>query len=81
LNRLTLEQVSKIVKRSGSNYYEYHTVGNIREFVESESVTGTELVSYSAQYVSKMLMREINSILSVTGMGSAVNIMRHASTI
>jgi DNA polymerase elongation subunit (family B) len=81
LNKLTLEQVSKIVKRSGSNYYEYHDHGDKRSFVESESVTGAEHVAYSSKYVSKMLMREISAIFSITGVGSPATIMRYASDI
>lgn len=79
--RLSLQQISKIVKRGGSNYYEYRLQSGTREFLECESSTGMELVPYSTQYISKSLKTEIASILAITGMGSLGSIIRYASVI
>jgi DNA polymerase elongation subunit (family B) len=69
-NRLILQDVSKIIKRSGQNYYEYVGSGGRRSYMECELYTGTEVVDYSAAHVSSMVAREVKWILTVTGIGS-----------
>lgn len=80
-NRLVIKDMSKIVKRSGSNYYEYRAPGGSREFLECESTNELDTIGYSAMHVSKLLIREISMILGVTGTGSIASILRYANII
>lgn len=80
-NRLELQNVSKIVKRGGSNYYEYRTPDGKRDWKECESNTGRELIPYSAAFTSKFLRTEIQSIFAITGIGSIATIMKASDAI
>lgn len=78
---LVLSDVSKYVKRGGSNYFEYKSLDNSRQFLECESHTGNEEVDYSIDVVCGMIVRELKSILSVSSMGSIRDILKYSSDI
>jgi DNA polymerase elongation subunit (family B) len=80
-NRLVLRDISKIVKRSGQNYYEYMTKDRRRDYKECELYTGDEVVEYSAGHVSSMITRELTWILKVTGIGSIQTLISMSSRI
>jgi DNA polymerase elongation subunit (family B) len=80
-NSLVLQDVSKIVKRSGQNYYEYMTPANRRAYMECELYTGNEIVEYSVPHVSQMVARELKWILTVTGIGSIETLLSMSTYI
>lgn len=80
-NRLLLKDVSKIVKRSGQNYYEYVSRSGRREFKECEIAIGTENVEYSASHVASLVVREVKYILAVTGIGTVEMLLSMSSDI
>jgi DNA polymerase elongation subunit (family B) len=80
-NALSLQQISKIVKRGGTNYYVYKTTAGEREWKDCESSTGLEIVPYSSGYISKAVRSEIESIFAITAMGSMASIMRASDLI
>jgi DNA polymerase elongation subunit (family B) len=80
-NALSLQQISKIVKRGGTNYYVYKTTTGEREWKDCESSTGLEIVPYSSGYISKAVRSEIESIFAITAMGSMASIMRASDLI
>jgi DNA polymerase elongation subunit (family B) len=80
-NKLVLQDVSKIVKRSGQNYYEYMAVTGRRSYMECELYTGNESVQYSAAHVSSMVARELKWILTVTGIGSIETLLSMSTYI
>lgn len=80
-NDLVLQDVSKIVKRAGQNYYEYVAPSGKREYSECEVSTGEEIVEYSASRVCDMIVRELKWTLAVTGIGSIDTVMSMSSII
>ena len=79
--QLRLADVSKYVKKGGSNYFEYKSKDGNRETLECESYTGNEQVEYSAAEVTKFLIKEADMILKVSRLGSASHAIRHSSVI
>jgi DNA polymerase elongation subunit (family B) len=80
-NNLVLGDVSKIVKRSGQNYYEYTGLSGMKEYKECEMSTGEEIVEYSASRVCDMIVREVKWILAITGIGSIDTVISMSSSI
>lgn len=80
-SRLTLADVSKIVKKGGTSYYEFVSQSGTRETIECESVTGSETVNYSPSKIIELITREMKSLLTITGTGSVSYVMRQSSII
>lgn len=80
-SRLVLSDVSKIVKKGGTNYYEFVSKSNKRETVECETATGTELVNYSPKEITKLIVREMKSLLTITGTGNVSYVISQSSII
>jgi DNA polymerase elongation subunit (family B) len=78
---LKLSDVSKYVKKGGSNYFEYKSIDGTRQALECESYTGNEIVDYSPGEVISLIAREMKSLLSVSNLGSLAYVMRHSSVI
>lgn len=78
-SRLTLADVSKIVKKGGTNYFEFMSSAGKRETIECESVVGNESVNYSAGHISKLIVREMKSLLTITGTGSVSYVIKQSS--
>ncbi len=79
--RLLLSDVSKYVKKGGSNYFEYKAEDGSRHSLECESHTGHEIVFYSSDVVCGLIVRELKAILDVSAMGSIRDILRYSSNI
>jgi DNA polymerase elongation subunit (family B) len=79
--RLTLADVSKIVKKGGTSYYEFVSQTGTRETIECESVTGMETVNYSPSKIMELITREMKTLLTITGTGSVSYVMRQSSII
>lgn len=80
-NNLRLEDVSKIKKKGGTNSFEYRNKFNKFEDVDCETAIGNEMVEYSSAYVCKSIVREMNTILRVTGIGTVDSILRYSMVI
>lgn len=80
-SKLTLSDVSKIIKKGGTNYYEFVSTSTKRETIECESSTSTEVVNYSASEIVKLIVREMKSLLSITGVGSVSYVIGQSSYI
>lgn len=80
-SRLTLADVSKIVKKGGTNYYEFVSRQGKRETIECESATGSETVNYSSVEIAKLVTREMKTLLTITGTGSVSYVMKQSSII
>lgn len=81
LDRLRLEDVSKIKKKGGTNSFEYRNKDDKFGDVDCEIAIGNEKVDYSSAYVCKSIVREMNAILRVTGIGTVSSILRYSMTI
>jgi DNA polymerase elongation subunit (family B) len=78
---LLLSDVSKYVKKGGSNYFEYKSADGTRETLECETYTGNEIVEYSAKEIASLVAREMKSLLAVSGLGSLGYVLRYSSII
>lgn len=78
---LKLSAVSKIIKRGGSNYFEYKTLDGKRDTLECETNTGDETVAYAPAEICALLVKEMKCILSVTSIGSFADVIRQSSQI
>jgi DNA polymerase elongation subunit (family B) len=78
---LKLSDVSKYVKKGGSNYFEYKSMDGTRQTLECETYTGNEIVDYSPGEVVSLIAKEMKSLLSVSNLGSLSYVMRYSSVI
>lgn len=78
---LLLSDVSKYVKKGGSNYFEYKSINNIRETLECETYTGNEIVEYSPGEISMLVSKEVKALLRVSNLGSLSYVLRYSSII
>lgn len=76
---LSLIDVSKIIKRGGSNYYEYTMVDGKRDTLECESTSESTVVAYSPKTISSLVVKEMDSLFRVASIGSFSQVMRWAS--
>ena len=78
---LRLSDVSKYVKKGGSNYFEYKSADDSRETLECETFTGREIVNYSTKEVCSLLAKEMKYLLNVSSLGSLGYILKQSSVI
>jgi DNA polymerase elongation subunit (family B) len=81
MGELRLSDVSKYVKRGGSNYFEYKCIDNRREALECETYTGNEIVNYSPKEIASLVAREMKALLRVSNLGSLGYVLRYSSII
>ena len=62
-------------------YYEFMSESGKRETIECESSTGNEIVNYSPGELTKLLVREMKLLLSITGTGSVSYVIKQSSII
>ena len=78
---LQLSDVSKYVKKGGSNYFEYKSSNGTREALECETYSGNEAVEYSPGEIALLVAREMKALLSVSNLGSLGHVLRYSDTI
>lgn len=81
LKQLKLSDVSKYVKKGGSNYFEYMSVLNKREALECETFTGNETVEYSSGEVCSLICREMRVLLNIASIGSLKTVIQQSSVL
>jgi hypothetical protein len=80
-NILTIERISKIMKKEDSNYYEYRSPSEIYKFMKYKSFTKNELIPYSSSHLYKLLKREMNFIFTVIRTGNINFILKYTDVI
>lgn len=78
---LVLSDVSKYVKRGGSNYFEYKSSAGPRELLECDTYTGNERVDYSVKEICILISREMKMLLNVPSMGSLGFVIKQSSIL
>jgi len=78
---LNISEVSKIIKKGGSNYYDFRSISGDRVSMECETVHDKDYVEYSPKEVIKLTMREVKLLLSITGTGSISSAIRMSSIL
>ncbi len=80
-SNLKLSDVSKHIKKGGTNYFEFKGNDGNRHSLECDSHTGNEIVDYSPGAICEMVVRELKMILEISNIGDIRSIMRQASVI
>lgn len=78
---LQLSDVSKYVKKGGSNYFEYKSTDGTRQALECETYVGNETVDYSPGEISLLVAKEMKALLSVSNLGSLGHVLRYSDII